>query len=160
MRTRTTLPAALLAFTVLMVGCDDGGTKSDGIKEDAPKAPAPTSAAPLSAQAAAAELADAIGVKTLGNPTNNTGSCSNQSAGAGRKTDVRDCSQLITTDTVSIYEFPTVEVAEQWTKRRKFDRTWRQVDRFALSWSARDQQRTSKERRSELETALRKLIKS
>ncbi|MEV5977503.1 hypothetical protein [Streptomyces sp. NPDC052114] len=153
MNHRTTA-ALLLTAALSLTACSSSGS-SDG----KPKASATNKQDGPTAKQAAAKLADATGVTTLGEPTDNTGSCSNKAA--GKEPSPNDCSQLITTHTVSIYEFPSAKVADQWTaSRKKIDKTWRQVDRYALSWSARDQALSSKERRTELETALRKIAKA
>ncbi|MEU1159005.1 hypothetical protein ABZ369_39345 [Streptomyces sp. NPDC005918] len=157
MNHRTTTAALLLAATLALTACSSSDS-SVNKADPKPKASTPKKQAGPTAKQAAAQLAKATGVTTLGDPKDNTGSCSNKAA--GMKANAKDCSQLITTDTVSIYEFPSVKVADQWTtSRKKIDKTWRQVDRYALSWSSRDQALTSKDRRTELETALRKITK-
>ncbi|MFD6421565.1 hypothetical protein [Streptomyces sp. NPDC060198] len=156
MNTRTTSAAVTGALLLLtLVGCTSTPSKS------VPAAKAPASSQPaagLTAKTAAASLADATGVTTLGDPQDNTSGCSNKAA--GQEPNANDCAQLITTDTVSIYEFKSAAVAATWTaKMSKVEGTdWRQVDRFALSWGARDQALTSDERRSELMTALKDLV--
>ncbi|MFI8853667.1 hypothetical protein ACIGW3_26225 [Streptomyces sp. NPDC053499] len=131
---------------------------SDSPTEPAASSPANPSASSspdkprLTAKAASNKLADATGVTTLGNPADNTGFCEGDKDHPG-------CRQLITTDTVSIYEFPSVKVADHWTETmRKTNKSWRQVDRFALAWNSRDQALTSKERRDELTGALKQLL--
>ncbi len=158
MNHRTTTASLILAAALALTACSSSDN-SDDQAEAKPKASTPKKQTGPTAKQAAAKLADATGVTTLGEPTDNTGSCSNKAV--GKEPSPKDCSQLITTDTVSIYEFPTVAVADQWTKTRaKSDKTWRQVGRFALSWAVRDQALTSKERRTELENALRKITES
>ncbi|MET9116067.1 hypothetical protein ABZX38_17970 [Streptomyces longwoodensis] len=110
--------------------------------------------APLTAKQAADKLADATGVTTLGHPADNTSSCSNKTLRKGPSPN--DCSQLITTDTVSIYEFKTSAVAAHWVKSMKKQGDWRQVGRFALAFTARDQAMTSDDRRAELVAAMQK----
>ncbi|MFE7403207.1 hypothetical protein [Streptomyces sp. NPDC057557] len=144
MRTRTT--AAVITaglFFATLTAC--GG--SDEKPKDQPKASA---AAELTAKTAADKLADATGVTTLGHPTDNTSACA-----TGKSKN--DCTQLITTDTVSIYQFPSAEVAAHWVATMKKQGDWRQADSFALAWTARDQKLTSDERKTELLTALKKL---
>ncbi|MFF9312161.1 hypothetical protein ACF1BS_14745 [Streptomyces sp. NPDC014748] len=137
--------AAAVAGTALaLAACSTPSSSQDDAK---PKTTA-SKAAGLTAEKAADKLADATGVTDLGNPTDNTGNCKNDSEW--------DCKQLITTDTVSIYEFPSDKVAAHWVKAMKASGDWRQVGRFALAWTARDQGLTSDERRAELVTALKK----
>lgn len=157
MNHRYTAAALLAAAALALTGCSPDNTvdaKPKTTKSSASTPPA--SLAPLTAKQASAELADATGVTTLGNPTDNTAGCSNKAA--GKEPSANDCSQLITTDTVSIYEFKTPKVAAHWVKGMKTAGDWRQVDRFALAWTARDQKLTSKERRAELVSAMKKAV--
>ncbi|MER5677364.1 hypothetical protein ABT081_10545 [Streptomyces sp. NPDC002238] len=149
MRTRTTAAAITgTALLLALVGCST-------TPEPAAKA-SNTQPAGLTAKTAAASLADATGVTTLGDPQDNTSGCSNEAA--GKEPSVNDCTQLITTDTVSVYEYKTAAVAAHWVKSMPKDGDWRQVGRFALAWGARDQALTSDERRDELEQALGDLV--
>ncbi|MFG2267351.1 hypothetical protein [Streptomyces sp. NPDC048720] len=155
MNTRVTAATLCAAAVLSLTACEGDDTSS----ADKPKAThtaskAPMKPAKLTAKQAAAKLADATGVTDLGNPTDNTTACSNKAA--GEKPNVNDCSQLITTDTVSIYEYKTPKVAAHWVKSMKVNGDWRQVGRFALAWTARDQALTDKDRRAELVTALNK----
>ncbi|NEC45749.1 hypothetical protein [Streptomyces sp. SID8016] len=154
MRTRT-ITAAVTGATLLLalVACDPA---AEPTTESKPSAPSSSQPAGLTAKKAAAGLADATGVKTLGDPQDNTAGCSQEAA--GEKPHANDCSQLITTDTVSIYEFETPKVAAHWVKQMGKQQDWRQVDRFALAFGARDQALTSDERRDELEQALEALV--
>ncbi|MEU0135646.1 hypothetical protein ABZ172_16700 [Streptomyces sp. NPDC006296] len=106
--------------------------------------------------ASADKRADATGVTTLGDPQDNTSGCSDEAA--GKEPSVNDCTQLITTDTASIYQYKTAAVAAHWVKAMPKDGDWRQVDHFALAWGAREQALTSDERRDELETVLGDLV--
>ncbi|MEU8035703.1 hypothetical protein [Streptosporangium sp. NPDC049078] len=115
------------------------------------------SAAPSQTTNAVPQLTADVIVEKLGdlyplpNAQDNTGTCS------GEPGDTRGCVKLITTDTVSVYEFRNTAVAKRWVTRFRSDgHDWRQADRFALAWSARDQALTSKEARSEMTDALRK----
>ncbi|MEV8600455.1 hypothetical protein AB0465_11315 [Streptomyces griseoviridis] len=159
MRIRTTTAAVLAIGALTLTGCSSStsDTTSSG-KHGTTSAPktSPSAKAPagLTAKQAAAKLADATGVTDLGDPQDNTGACSNKAA--GKDPSPNDCSQLITTDTVSIYEFTTPAVAAHWAKTMKKQGDWRQVNRFALAWTARDQDLTSDERRAELVAALKK----
>ncbi|MET9973922.1 hypothetical protein ACFYOI_03595 [Streptomyces microflavus] len=154
MRTRTTAAAVTGAALLLaLVACNP---QDQPVPESKPSAPSSSQPAGLTAKTAAAGLADAVGVKTLGDPQDNTTGCSQEAA--GEKPHANDCTQLITTDTVSIYEFETPKVAAHWVKEMPKDADWRQVDRFALAWGARDQGLTSDERRAELTKALGDLV--
>lgn len=149
MRIRHT--AATIALTALaLTACSSTADSGSAAKPKATK----TQPARLTAKQAAAKLADATGVTTLGDPADNTDSCSNKAA--GKDPSKWDCTQLITTDTVSVYEFKTPAVAAHWGLGMKKMGDWRQVGRFALSWTARDQKLTSDDRRDELEAALKK----
>ncbi|MEU6279746.1 hypothetical protein [Streptomyces sp. NPDC047028] len=151
MNTRHTAAGLCTAALLALTACS---TSSNSTQPD--KSPASHTAstpAGLTAKQAAAKLADATGVTTLGNPTDNTGGCSN----ATGKDATYNCVQLITTDTVSIYEFKTAPVAKHWVdSMKKVGNDWRQVGRFALAWTARDQTFTSDERRAQLVAALKK----
>ncbi|ATL31249.1 hypothetical protein [Streptomyces formicae] len=115
MNHRTT--AALLSTAALALTACSSSDSSNDEPEAKPKASAPKKPTGPTAKQAAAQLAEATSVTTLGEPTDNTGSCSNKAA--GKEPSPKDCSQLITTDTVSLYEFPSVKVADQWTTSRK-----------------------------------------
>ena len=152
MNTRTTAAALLAAATLALTACStDSG---DATSKPTAASKAPAKPAGLTAKQAAAKLADATGVTTLGDPTDNTDSCSEKAA--GKAPSKWDCTQLITTDTVSVYEFKTPAVAAHWVKGMKSAGDWRQVGRFALAWTARDQKLTSDDRRAELVAALKK----
>ncbi|MFE5996756.1 hypothetical protein ACFQ6C_07660 [Streptomyces sp. NPDC056454] len=154
MRTRTTEAAVTGAALLLaLAAC---GPADEPTTESKPPAPGSSQPAGLTAKTATAGLADATGVKTLGDPTDNTAGCSQEAA--GEEPHANDCSQLITTDTVSIYEFGTPKVAAHWVKEMPKDADWRQVGRFALAFGARDQALTSDERRAELTKALEALV--
>ncbi|MFI2117056.1 hypothetical protein ACH489_21535 [Streptomyces rubiginosohelvolus] len=154
MRTRTTAAAVTGAALLLaLVACDPA---AEPTTESKPSAPSSSQPAVLTAKTAAADLADATGVTTLGDPKDNTAGCSQEAA--GEEPHANDCAALITTDTVSIYEFGTPKVAAHWVKEMPKDADWRQVDRFALAFGARDQALTSNERRDELEQALGDLV--
>ncbi|MFB8143476.1 hypothetical protein [Streptomyces parvus] len=132
MRTRTTVAAVTGAALLLaLVACDPAAEPTTKSK---PSAPSSSQPAGLTAKTAAAGLADATGVTTLGDPKDNTAGCSQEAA--GKKPHANDCAALITTDTVSIYEFRTPKVAAHWVKEMPKDADWRQVDRFALAFGA------------------------
>ncbi|MGW2209925.1 hypothetical protein [Streptomyces sp. NPDC001781] len=154
MNTRTATAALLAAAALTLTACEGTDTSADTQSKAKPaRSSAPAKPAGLTAKQAAAKLADATGVTTLGNPTDNTDGCSD----AKGKDAAYNCRQLITTDTVSIYEFGTPAVSKRWVSTmKKVGNDWRQVGRFALGWSARDQSFTSDERRAELVAALKK----
>lgn len=155
MRTPTTLALTLAAAAALsLAACTSSSTTGDtGNDKASPTASAQP--AGLTAKQAAVKLADATGVTDLGNPQDNTGSCSNATGAEAQW----NCMQLITTDTVSIYQFKTDAVAKHWVDTMKgVGNDWRQVGHFALGFSARHQQLTSDERKAELVTALKKLV--
>lgn len=152
MRIRTTV-ITIAALTGMLTACSSSDDSTDA-KPKATTSAAAEKSAGLTAKRAASKLADATGVTTLGDPTDNTSSCSNKAA--GRDPSPNDCSQLITTDTVSIYEFKTPKVSAHWVSEMKKQGDWRQVDRFALAWTARSQKLTSDDRRAELVAALKK----
>ncbi|MFE2971003.1 hypothetical protein ACFXKC_46870 [Streptomyces sp. NPDC059340] len=149
---RRTTAAILLTALAPLTACSSSSETSSAKPTASHKAE--SKPAGLTAKQAAAKLADATGVTDLGDPTDNTASCSNEAA--GKEPTANDCSQLITTDTVSIYEYKAAGVAAHWVKAMKVNGDWRQVGRFALAWTARDQKLTSDERRTELVAALKK----
>jgi Flp pilus assembly protein TadD len=148
MHIRTTTAAITAVLAITLVGCS---SSDDSKPVDKPKASTKQKVKPssLTAKKAAQQLADATGVTDLGNPTDNTSGCASK--------DGNGCEQLITTDTVSVYEFKTTAVSAHWVKTMKVNGDWRQVGRFALAWTARDQKLTSDERRDELTKAMQKL---
>lgn len=112
MRTRTTAAAftgAALLFA--LVACNP---QDQPVPESKASSPSSQQPAGLTAKTAVAGLADATGVTTLGDPQDNTDSCSNKAA--GKDPHANDCAQLITTDTVSVYEFEKSAVAATWVK--------------------------------------------
>src|SRR5690606_25826475 len=150
---KTAALAVVAAATLVSCGspAGDAASKPESVTS---KSPTPTSAG-LTAEAASKKLAEAIGVTSLGDPQDNTSGCSNRAA--DREPHENDCRQLITTNMVSIYEFATPKVAAHWVKEMSRVGDWRQVDRFTLSWTARDQKLTSEDRRDELEKAMKKI---
>ncbi|XVU25801.1 hypothetical protein ACQPZJ_01715 [Actinoplanes sp. CA-054009] len=127
--------AALMAAGVL-AGCSSGG--------DEPAA-APTAAAAGERPGQAQMVIDAIAEKwPLPNPQDNTGSCAGKEGAAG------GCVQLITTDAVSVYEFADEATAKNWVTKMKANGDWRQAGRFALAWTARDQDMTDKDARTDM----------
>lgn len=139
MSTRHTLAAVATTAALLgLAGCGSSDAAAPPTK--------------LTASDAADKLAVATGVTTLGDPADNTGSCASKTAGDD------GCTALITTDTVSIYEFATLDVSAHWAAKMPKASDWRQVGRFGISFGARQQAYTSAERRAELKAALQKLV--
>lgn len=111
-------------------------------------APSPSRVA-LTAKQVADRLAE---LYPLPNPTDNTGSCAAKPGDTGK-----GCKQLITTDSVSVYEFEDAATAKKWVTAMRKQGDWRQAGRYALAWTARDQALTSKEARSKMVAAVRAL---
>ncbi|MCT9008231.1 hypothetical protein [Streptomyces rhizosphaerihabitans] len=157
MSTRTT--AVLIAAAALaLTACSSPGSSDEPV---APKhSPTKIWVAPgtLNARQVAAKLADEIGVTTLGNPTDDTASCSDKAA--GKKPSPDDCLQLITTDTVSIYEFWGAGDAERWAIEMRKTGDAMQLGRIVLAWNARQQNLIDHSRRLELWEALNRVIPS
>ncbi|MFE6686449.1 hypothetical protein ACFVFQ_08205 [Streptomyces sp. NPDC057743] len=150
---RTAAALTTLALATTLAACSG----SDDAEAEAKKLPVPSTNKPgsnrLTAQSVAKRLAEATGVPTLGHPTDNTASCSNKAL--GKTPSKNDCAQLVTTNTVSVYEFASPAVSAHWVKAMK---GWQQVDRFALAYSARRQSDTSSEQRAELLSLLKKWV--
>lgn len=101
----------------------------------------------------AQQIVDALSrLYPLPNPTDNTGAC----AGSAGNTD--GCVQLITTDSVSVYAFRTAAVSKRWVTAMKANGDWRQIDKYALAWTARDQALTSKEARGKMVAEVHRLV--
>lgn len=148
------IPAAAAALAVLALSACSVESKTTGSKpQNAASGPGK-----LTAEKAVEALADAIGVTTLGNPQDNTGFCSNEAA--GKEPHENDCTKLITTDMVSLYEFDSPALAKQWTKGMEKVGDWRPVDRFTPAWTSRDQGSVPEGRRAELVAALKRLVNS
>ncbi|MFE7312055.1 hypothetical protein ACFU7T_02915 [Streptomyces sp. NPDC057555] len=146
MKNRATAALAVVAALATLTACNNSDV-----------APTKSASKPttnrLTAKSVAKRLAEATGVSTLGNPTDNTASCSNKAV--GKTPSQNDCAQLITTNTVSVYEFESSTVSAHWVKTMK---GWQQAGRFALGYSARNQADTSNERRAELLSHLTKWV--
>ncbi|MEU1408121.1 hypothetical protein ABZ471_38380 [Streptomyces sp. NPDC005728] len=156
MSTRTTGAALIAAAALALTACSSPGSS------DEPAAPkhSPTKrwVAPgtLNAWQVAAKLADELGVTTLGNPTDNTASCSDKAA--GKKPSPDDCLQLITTDTVSIYRFWGTGVAERWAIEMRKTGDAMERGRFVFVWNARKVNLVDQGRRLELWNALERVL--
>ncbi|MFC9932304.1 hypothetical protein [Streptomyces sp. NPDC127190] len=152
MKARTIATGLLAAATLSLTACSGSDSPAAPAKPKTLPGTVQATPAHLTAKQAAAVLAEATGVTTLGNPTDNTASCSEKAAGR-EPAPASDCLQLITTDTVSIYEYPAPRIAAH---RVEFmaSKDWQQVGRFALAWNTRNQKRTDAARRAELVQAL------
>lgn len=61
------------------------------------------------------------------------------------------CVKLITSDTVSVYEFPDETGAKNFANQMKVTGgDWRPAGRFVLSWTARNQDQTDKDERADM----------
>jgi hypothetical protein len=60
------------------------------------------------------------------------------------------CIRLITTDTVSVYEFADAQTAQYWIDQMQFTGDWRPAGRFALAWTERRQRRTPTATRADM----------
>ncbi|MEU8821809.1 hypothetical protein [Actinoplanes sp. NPDC048796] len=130
------LGAAALVAAGVLAGCGGGG--------DEPAA-APTAAAAGERPGQAQTVVDAIAAKwPLPNPEDNTSAC------AGKEGAADGCVQLITTDAVSVYEYADAATAKRWVTEMKKQGDWRQAGRFALAWTARDQDMTDKDARADM----------
>ncbi|WP_182667639.1 hypothetical protein, partial [Streptomyces calidiresistens] len=100
------------------------------------------------------ELRSALGEEELGEVRDNSPACSNQAAGGDPHE--RDCTRLLVTDQVSVYEFPTVDVAAEWVNRygEFHGEEWREVGRFALVWNTPEQAGVPADRRDEITEAV------
>jgi hypothetical protein len=157
MSTRTT--AVLIAVAALaLTACSSPGSSDESV---APKhSPTKIWVAPgtLDARQVAAKLADEIGVTPLGNPTDDTASCSDKAA--GKKPSPDDCLQLITTDTVSIYKFRGAGDAERRAIETRKTGDAMQLGRIVLVWNAGRQNLIDHSRRLDLWEALNRVIPS
>ncbi|QHC30282.1 MULTISPECIES: hypothetical protein [unclassified Streptomyces] len=152
MSTRTTATALIATAALVLTACSSPGSSDEPA---APKhSPSKIWVAPgtLDAWQVADKLADETGIATLGNPTDDTAACSDKAA--GRKPSPDDCLQLVTTDTVSIYKFWDVVVAEHWATEVRKTGNAMQRGGFVLAWNARQQNLIGEDRRLELWKAL------
>ena len=138
--------AVVVGGLVLLVGCSAVlGALGDGPE---PTPSASTAAEELSAEELVEELGD---VYPLSNPRDTTDGCQNDHE--------NDCLMRITTDVMSVYEFPDEAVAEHWTTTfADGSGDARQVGRFMLLWHAESSQ--SAEARDELEARAWELVGS
>lgn len=143
---------AALAVSVAVTGC--GATEDDPPAKAAASSAAPSATPSRTAGPSARLIAERLAkLYPLPNPTDNTGSCAARPGDTGK-----GCKQLITTDAVSIYEFDAPATAARWVKAMKANGDWRQVGRYALAWTARDQRLTSEEARANMLGEVRKMI--
>lgn len=102
----------------------------------------------------AQQIVDEISKKwPLPEPTDNTGSCAAKPGDTGK-----GCVKLITTGSVSVYEFADEATARHWVTEMKRNGDWRQAGRFALAWTARDQDFTSDEARADMVKTVERLV--
>ncbi|MFC4054640.1 hypothetical protein ACFOY4_33540 [Actinomadura syzygii] len=142
---------AALAIGLVLTGC---ATEDEPPAKAAAPSAAPSVASSRAAGVTARQIAERLAkLYPLPNPTDNTGSCAAKPGDTGK-----GCKQLITTDAVSIYEFEDPATATRWVKAMKANGDWRQVGRYALAWTARDQRFTSKEARTKMAAEVRKMI--
>ncbi|MCE7083116.1 hypothetical protein [Streptomyces sp. ST2-7A] len=150
--TETVLTVAVLL--VLTVGCSaDDGPDDPPVNEGGTSAPSPPGTDARSGPGAGelvAELRAELGEEGFGESRDNTEACSNEAAGGDRHE--KDCDRLVVTDQVSVYEFPTGEVAAEWVNRYGdfHGEEWRTVGRFALVWNTPEQAAVPAERRDEI----------
>lgn len=165
MLVRRTTAAVVLGLVLTSSGCGDnapshpesGGATTASATTPAPNSPSPPQppgpatpprTPPNRATAASitAALARATHVTDLGNVTDDTSSCASRTAPDGTT-----CIQLITTDTVSVYEFPNGTAAATWATAMSLDdETSCQVGYLALTWTTRNQHRTPLATRDQL----------
>lgn len=135
----------LVAVAVVALGvvvAMSGGTPTPA----ASSSQQPTASARFTAAALVDKLDD---LYPLPHPNDNTTGCAAK-PGATAK----GCVALITTDAVSVYEFADAVTAKEWVgESKKAGLDWRQAGRFALAWSTRDQDFTSKEARADMAAA-------
>ncbi|MDL4812846.1 hypothetical protein [Actinomadura opuntiae] len=150
---RIGLAATLAAVAITAAGCNSKDTpKAAPSSASKTQSAAPKSSPAPTARTIVTRLAD---LYPLPNPTDNTGACAAKKGSTGK-----GCVQLITTDAVSVYEFGDAATAAHWTKEMRKLGDWRQVGRFVLAWTARDQKFTSKDARAKMVAAVRKMTAS
>lgn len=153
--TRLAVPALLAALALTACSSSEDDAPSDAAPSPSDTAPAESNGGDQaadeerSAQAAADYVATELGLTTLGDPADNTSTCSNEAA--GQEAHENDCTQSVTTDQVSIYEFRDAELAGSWVERMtETGEDWRQAGNFAVAWSAREQALVAEERRAQI----------
>lgn len=158
MLVRRTTAAVVIGLVLTASGCggdnapshpESGAATTPPVTTPGPNSPSPAQPlAPASpprtppnratAASVTAALARATHVTDLGNVTDDTPSCASRTA-----PDDTTCIQLITTDTVSVYEFPNETAADAWATAMSWnDEDACRVGYLTLTWTTRDQQRT------------------
>ncbi|MGR7002416.1 hypothetical protein ACU686_37740 [Yinghuangia aomiensis] len=166
MLVRRTTAAVVLALVLTTSACggdnapshpQSGGATTSSATTPAPISPAPPQppgpASPprtppdrATAASITAALARATHVPDLGNVTDDTPSCASQAA-----PDDTTCIQLVTSDTVSVYEFPNETAAATWATAMSLnDEDSCRVGYLTLTWTTRDQQQTPLATRDQL----------
>ncbi|NUS54786.1 MAG: hypothetical protein HOV66_07970 [Streptomycetaceae bacterium] len=166
MLVRRTTAAVVLGLVLTTSGCggdnapsrpDSGAATPPSATTPTPNSPSPPQppgpASPLrtppnraTAASVTAALARATHVTDLGNVTDDTPSCPSQAA-----PDDTTCIQLITTDTVSVYEFANETAAATWgTAMSLNNEDACQIGYLTLTWTTRNQQRTPVTTRDQL----------
>lgn len=166
MLVRRTTVAVVIGLLLSASGCGAGNApsrpESGGAPTSSATTPAPNSPSPAQPPGPAspprtppnratgasitAALARATHVTDLGNVTDDTPSCASRTV-----PDDTACIQLITTDTVSVYEFPNETVADAWATAMSWnDEDACRVGYLTLVWTTRNQQRTPVTTRDQL----------
>ncbi len=130
MRARHVLVVAAALFA--LAGC---GTSSAEASNDGPAKPG------------AQQVVDAIAAKwPVPNPKDETSACK-----AKDGANALGCIKLITTDAVSVYEFADEATAKNFANQMKVTGgDWRPAGRFVLAWTAKNQEQTDKDARTDM----------
>jgi hypothetical protein len=129
-RARHVLVVAAALFA--LAGC---GTSSAEASNDGPAKPG------------AQQVVDAIAAKwPVPNPKDETSACK-----AKDGANALGCIKLITTDSVSVYEFADEGTAKNFANQMKVTGgDWRPAGRFVLAWTAKNQEQTDKDARNDM----------
>jgi hypothetical protein len=129
-RARHVLVVAAALFA--LAGC---GTSSAEASNDGPAKPG------------AQQVVDAIAAKwPAPNPKDETSACK-----AKDGANALGCIKLITTDSVSVYEFSDEGTAKNFANQMKVTGgDWRPAGRFVLAWTAKNQEQTDKDARTDM----------
>jgi hypothetical protein len=129
-RARHVLVVAAALFA--LAGC---GTSSAEASNDGPAKPG------------AQQVVDAIAAKwPVPNPKDETSACK-----AKDGANALGCIKLITTDSVSVYEFADEGTAKNFANQMKVTGgDWRPAGRFVLAWTAKNQEQTDKDARTDM----------
>jgi hypothetical protein len=103
-----------------------------------PEAAGPPATSATAARPGADRILTAIAAKwPVPHQRDNTAACA-----AKAESVALGCVRLITTDTVSVYEFADPATAQYWIDQMQFTGDWRPAGRFALAWTERRQRLT------------------